>query len=77
LSRRINGLLIDEQRIDHAAHLDELLPVAAVAGEARDLPRGHRTNLAEADLCNHPLKARPGHAARGRAAKIIIDNLDL
>src|SRR5260370_938042 len=31
---RVDGLLINEDRIDDAAHLDQLLPVAAVAGEA-------------------------------------------
>lgn len=35
---RIDGLLIDQNGgVDHAAHLDELLPIPAVASEARDL----------------------------------------
>ena len=58
LPRRVDGLLVDQQRVDHAAHLDELLPVAAVAREARDLPRRHRADLAEADLGDHALEAR-------------------
>src|SRR3954453_8299940 len=57
LARGIDGLLIDEQSIDDAAHLDQLLPVPAVAGETRDLARCHGPNLAEADVGHHPLKA--------------------
>jgi len=34
LARRIDGLLVDQYGIDDAAHLDELLPIATVAGEA-------------------------------------------
>jgi molecular chaperone HtpG len=34
LTQRIDRLLIDEQGIDHPAHLDELLPITAVANEA-------------------------------------------
>src|SRR5882724_11290345 len=53
LTRRIDRLLIDQHGIDDAAHLDELLPVTAVAGETRDFPRRDRTDLAQADL-GHP-----------------------
>jgi hypothetical protein len=34
LAGSVDGLLIDQNRIDHPAHLDQLLPVSAVAGEA-------------------------------------------
>jgi hypothetical protein len=65
LSRRIDGLLVDQERVDHAAHLDKLLPVAVVAGEAGDFPRSHRSDFAEADLGHHSLEAGPGDAASG------------
>ena len=32
LSRRVDGLLVHQNRIDHPAHLDQLLPVPAVQG---------------------------------------------
>uniref|UniRef100_UPI001AEBC3DE hypothetical protein n=1 Tax=Bradyrhizobium japonicum TaxID=375 RepID=UPI001AEBC3DE len=54
---RIDGLLIDQNGIDHAAHLDELLPIPAVASEARDLAGANRTNLTETDLRYHSLEA--------------------
>ena len=75
--RRIDGLLIDQNGIDHAAHLDELLPIPAVASEARDLAGANRTDLTEADLRYHSLEAGALYAASGRATEIIIDHLDL
>src|SRR5258708_12373616 len=63
--RRIDGLLIDQNGIDHAAHLNELLPIPAVAGEARDLAGANRTNLTEANLRYHPLKASALYPAGG------------
>src|SRR5262249_59928700 len=53
---RIDGLLIDQNGVDHAAHLDELLPIPAVESEARDLAGANRTNLTEANLSYRRLK---------------------
>ena len=66
MSRCVNRLLIDQYGIDDTAHLDQLLPVAAVAGEARDFPRCDGADLAEADLGHHPLEAGASDAARRR-----------
>src|SRR5262249_35933945 len=77
MTRRIDRFLIDQHGIDHAAHLDQLLPVPAVAGEPRDLARGNGANLAETDLRHHPLKTGALDAACSGTAKIIIDHLDL
>ena len=62
---------------DHAGHLDQLLPVPAVAGEARDLACADGADLAEADFGNDALEAGALHAAGGGAAKIVINDLDL
>ena len=77
LARRVDRLLIDQDRVDDAAHLDQLLPVAAVAGEARHLPGRHRADLAEADLGDHALEAGARDAAGRRAAEVVVDDLDL
>src|SRR4051812_11346495 len=66
--RRVDGFLVDQRRVDHAAHLDQLPPVAAVAGEARHLARGDRADPAEADLGDHALEPGAGGPAGGRAA---------
>jgi hypothetical protein len=76
-TRRVDRLLIDEQGIDDAAHLHELLPVAAVAGEAGDLAGGHGADLAQAYLGDHALEAGARGAAGSRAAKVVVDDLDL
>ena len=59
------GLLIDQNGVDHAAHLDELLPIPAVASEARDLAGANRTNLTEANLRYHSLETGALYAAGG------------
>ena len=75
--RGVDRLPVHQHRVHHAAHLDQLLPVAAVAGEARHLPRGDGPDLAEADLGHHPLEARAGDAARGGAPEVLIHDLDV
>src|SRR6202000_1514900 len=62
---RIDGLLIDQNGVDHAAHLDKLLPIPAVASEARDLAGANRTNLAETNLRYHSLQAGTVYPAGG------------
>jgi hypothetical protein len=59
---RIDRFLIDQNGIDDASHLDQLLPVAAVAREARDLPCCHGPDLAQANLRNHPLETGADNA---------------
>jgi hypothetical protein len=54
-----------------------LLPIPAVASEARDLAGANRTNLTEANLRYHPLKASALDPAGGRTTEIIIDHFDL
>ena len=44
----------------------QLPPVAAVAGKARDLPRRHGPDLAQADLRNHPLETGADNASAER-----------
>jgi hypothetical protein len=54
-----------------------LLPVAAVAGEAGDLPGRHSADLAQTHLGDHALEAGAQGAAGGRASEILVDDLDL
>src|SRR3954453_3754820 len=62
---RIDSLLIDQNGVDHAAHLDELLPIPAVASEPRDLAGANRTNLTEANLRYHSLETGALYPAGG------------
>jgi len=77
LPGRVDRFLIDQQRIDDAAHLDELLPVAAVAGETRDLAGRHGPDLSEANLGDHAFEAGARRPARRRAAEIFVHHLNL
>lgn len=47
-ARQIDRLLVNQHSVYEAAHFDQLLRIAAVASEARDLPRRNRADLAEA-----------------------------
>src|SRR5207253_5116374 len=73
MTRRIDRLLIDQHGIDHAAHLDQLLPVPAVAGEPRDLARGNGANLPRqtcATIRSKPARWTPPAAERPRSSSI-------
>ena len=74
---RVDRLLIDKNRVDDAAHLDQLLPISAVAGEAGDLAGADGAHLAEADLGHHPFEPGALHSAGRRAAEIVVDHFDL
>jgi hypothetical protein len=63
--------------VEHPAHLDQLLPVAAVAGEARDFAGGNRAHFAEADFRDHPLEAGAHDTAGGGATEIVVNDFDL
>jgi hypothetical protein len=73
----VDSLLVNQQRVHDTAHLDELLPIAAVACKSGDFTRCHRADLAKANLGNHALEPGTRNAAGGRAAEIVIDHLDL
>ena len=72
LARRIDRLPVDEHRVDHAAHLDQLLPITAVAGEARHLrlscPHRQRTS---------PQRRQTPHGTVSRSAKpLLLNDID-
>ena len=61
----------------HAAHLDQLLPIAAVARESGDFAGRYRADFPEADLGHHPFKPDAHHATRGRSPEIVVHCVDL
>jgi hypothetical protein len=71
VARRIDRLLIDQHRVDHAAHLDQLLTIPAVAGESSDFTCADRANLAQAHLRHHTLEVGALDPARRRASQIV------
>src|SRR4029077_5776172 len=77
MARQVNCLLVDQHRVHHPAHLDQLLPIAAVAGEAGALSGGNRAYFAETNLRDHPLETGAHDAAGGRATEIVVNDFDL
>src|SRR6187399_1601240 len=69
--RCVDCFLIDQHRVDDATHLDELLPVPAIAGKARHFSCAHRANLAEAYLRHQPI----AHGVLQRAALAVVQHL--
>jgi hypothetical protein len=77
LARCVDHLLVDQDGVNHAAHLDQLLPIAAVAREAGDFAGRYRADFAEADLGYHPFEPDARDAARGGSPEIVVHRVDL
>ena len=75
MPRIVDPILVNDQRSDQAAELEQRVPVAAVAGEPRGLDRDHGADAPLADGGEQLLEARTGDAGAG-AAEIVVDHLD-
>src|SRR5262249_10544427 len=73
----IDGLLVDQERVDEAAHLNELVPIAIVASETRDFPGDDSPDLAEADFGDHSLETGSIHGRDGGKAEVLVDDLNV
>ncbi len=69
--------MIDQNRVDHAADLNELLPLTAVACKARYLACSHCSDPAQADFGHHALETAANLGAGGRSAQVLVDDLDV
>src|SRR5215470_16986735 len=74
LSWVIYGLLIHQQRVDHAADFNQLLPVATVACESRHFAGGHCAYLAHAHLRHHAFESGSCHRSCSRATEIFVND---
>src|SRR5258705_8751369 len=75
MTRIVDSVLVDEDRVDQSTELDQHVPVAAIAGETRSLDREHGTDITCADRPDQTIEPAPRDSATG-AAKIIVDRLD-
>ncbi len=73
----VDRFVIDQQRLDHGAHLDQLMPVAVVARKARHLDRRPRPDLPRADLGDKALKPHAPRSRGGRESLVLVDDLRL
>ena len=73
----VDPVQVDHPRLDQAAELEQVMPVAAVAGEPGGVEAQHGADLAGAQPCHEPLEAGPRHHPAGGAAEVVVDHLDV
>ena len=73
----VDAVQVDHPRLDQSAEFEQMMPVAAVAGEPRGIEAQHGADLSGAKPGDQTFKARPCHRAAGGSSEIIIDHLDL
>ena len=72
----VDAVLIGDQRPDQPAELEQRVPVAPVAGQARGLDRHHHADPAFADRSQELFEPWAADA-RARAAEIVVDDADV
>ena len=76
-ARIVDTIWIDHDGAYQAAEFDEMMPVAAVTGQAGSLNAKDGANLSRTDFRNQMLEPRAFDLAGPRAPKILVDYLDL
>ncbi|HEX6688789.1 MAG TPA: hypothetical protein VF085_09010 [Solirubrobacterales bacterium] len=71
MPRIVDAVLVDDQRTDQTAELEQRMPVAPVAGEPRCLDRDDGADPTLADRRQQLLEARAGDAGAGTAEIIV------
>jgi hypothetical protein len=77
VDRRVeNAVTVGDERVEQGADLEQLVPVAAGAGEPGHLDPEYQADATKADLGDQPLKSRPGLGRSTGPAQIIVDDHD-
>jgi hypothetical protein len=74
LANIIDALVIDDDGVHQAAQVQQVVPVAIVARQARDLDAQHRADTTEPNFGDQALKAGSLGAARPGFAQILVDD---
>src|SRR4051794_14116295 len=77
ISGVVDAIGVADQRVEQRTHLQELVPVPAGAGQARDLDAEHQAHMAEPHLGHEALEAGSVRAGGAGAAEILVDDDDL
>ena len=72
----VDAVLVDDQRADQAAELQESVPVAPIARQSRRLQREYGADAAFANRGQKLFEARPP-AAGARSAEVVVDHFDV
>ena len=75
-ARIVDAVLVGDQRADQAAELQQRVPIAPVAGQARGLDGHHGADAALADRRQQLLEPRTGDARAG-TAEVVVDDADV
>jgi hypothetical protein len=76
-TRVVNAVKIDHSRLDESAKLKQMMPIAAIAGEARCVETQNRTDVSGAQPSYKLLKTRAGHGSACGPTQIVIDHLNV
>src|SRR5215471_17528893 len=76
MARIVDSVLVDQDSSDQSTELDQRMPIAAIAGEARCLDGEHGADATFADRRQQALEAWAVDAATG-TTEIFIDHLDI
>ncbi len=74
-ARAVDAVVIDDERLGQCAEVDEVVPVAVVAGKPRGLHGEHGTGLPLADSRYDPVEARALLRPRARTSVVVVDDL--
>jgi len=77
VSRIVEAILVEDQRIGQCADLDQAMPVAAVSSESRYLKTHHDASLPETYFGNETLEAFAVGCRSTRSSKVRVDHVDL
>ena len=72
----IDAIGVADQGVGHAAEVEQAIPVAVVAGEARDLEPEHDPDVTEGDLGGQASEAAAVAGTGTRETEILIDDHD-
>ena len=73
MARIVNAILVDHARLHETAELEEMVPVPAVARDARSLDTKHRSNVTGAQPGDEALETGPRvNTDRGSASEVPI-----
>ena len=75
--RAVDAILVGNQRPEHRAELDDAVPVAVQARQARDLGDQHEADFAQADRGDQALEAGAHVTAGAGQAEVLVNDLDL
>ena len=73
----VNAIQVDDPCLDQAAQFEQMMPIAAIARQARRFQAQDRTNFSSTQGRHEPLETGAGDRAACAASEIVVDNLDL